>query len=244
MNQQQYLDAVAAMRKDRRISQIQHGLINNNFIRTINYHSTPAFDKKKFEGQLQFLSRYFAPVKLSDIDHFVDAGRWDKDKPGVILAIFEGFRNHYDVMYPLLEEYGMTGWFYIPAFYPDVPVQEQKAFSEAHELHITHPEEYPDGRFALNWDEIKEISKNHMICCHSGSHFEIKLDSSNEDMEREIVEAHKRFKEEGLDVDVFCWLYGEEYSYNPRAAEYIQKAGYRYVVGNLKMERVVDNKPK
>jgi hypothetical protein len=78
-----------------------------------------------------------------------------------------------------------------------------------------------------------------VLCCHSGTHFQICLDTPEEVMRYEIVDARRHLQARaGAECPVFCWLYGEEYSYNPRAAVYIQEAGYRYVIGNLKMERV------
>lgn len=58
-------------------------------------------------------------------------------------------------------------------------------------------------------------------------------------MQREIVEA-KRYLEEkiGREVEVFCWLYGEEYHYNEKAHKFLKEAGYKYVVSNLKLERI------
>lgn len=240
MQLEEFKKALAAVKQDHRLKDIQRGLLNNNFIRTINYHNTHISDKARFEKEIAWFSKHFSAVNLEDINRFLDTGKWHKDKPGLILAIFEGFRHHYDVMHPLLEKYGMTGWYHIPPFFLDVPVEQQLEFAEAHELHISKPEEYADGRHALTWDEVREIAKNHVMCCHSGTHYEIKLDTSDEDMEREIVQSKKRFEDmAGVPVDVFCWLYGEEYSFNPKAAVHIQNAGYHYVVGNLKIERVI-----
>jgi len=91
----------------------------------------------------------------------------------------------------------------------------------------------------MNRKEVRAIARNHVISCHSGSHFQIMRDTSDEDMEREIVVA-KSCLESMIDrpVELFCWLYGEEYSWNPRAARYIETAGYRYVIGNLKIEKI------
>jgi peptidoglycan/xylan/chitin deacetylase (PgdA/CDA1 family) len=239
MDTQTFENALAHLQQDHRVADTHDGLIRSSFIRTVNYHSTAAINLENFEQQLRFFSRFYAPVTVTDIDQFLETGRWHKTKPGLILAIFEGFRNHYDVIYPLLEKYSLIGWFHIPAFFPDVPVPEQKHFADEHQLHITHAEEYPDGRFAMNWDEIREISQKHVLCCHSGTHFRIQLDTPEADMRREIVESRAHLEAmTGQECTIFCWLYGEEYSYNPRAAAYIQEAGYRYVIGNLKMERV------
>ncbi len=239
MDDQTFQNAVQNLQADHRVADTNNGILRGSFIRTVNFHSTPAVNRDRYEKQLAFFSRYYSPVTVADIDQYLDTGRWHKDKPGLILAIFEGFRNHFDVIYPLLEKYHLTGWFHIPAFFPDVPIAEQHTFADANQLHITHEEEYPDGRFAMNWDEIRAVSKSHVLCCHSGTHFRIQLDTPEEDMHREIVDSRRHLeKMTGQECTVFCWLYGEEYSYNPRAAVFIQEAGYRYVIGNLKMERV------
>ena len=58
-------------------------------------------------------------------------------------------------------------------------------------------------------------------------------------MYREIVVAKRRLEEKiGRPVDVFCWLYGEEYAFNVNAQKYLKEAGYRYVVSNLKLEKI------
>jgi peptidoglycan/xylan/chitin deacetylase (PgdA/CDA1 family) len=239
MDDKTFDQALARLMQDQRVADTNDGLLRRSFIRTVNYHSTAAVNRDVYEKQLAFFARHYTSVTVEDVDRYLETGHWHKDKPGLILAIFEGFRNHYDVMFPLLEKYGLTGWFHIPAFFPDVPMPEQHSFANAHQLHITHDEEYPDGRFAMNWDEIRAISKNHVLCCHSGTHFRIMLDTAEDDMHREIVESRHHIENmTGKECTVFCWLYGEEYSYNPRAAVFIQEAGYKFVIGNLKMERV------
>ncbi len=116
---------------------------------------------------------------------------------------------------------------------------DQLAFSEAHDLNVSDKNLYPDQRVAMTWDEVREIAGRHEICCHTGNHFEITKETSQEDMQREIVEA-KRYLEEkiGREVEVFCWLYGEEYHYNEKAHKFLKEAGYKYVVSNLKLERI------
>ena len=238
MERQTYEQALRALLETQKVQDVRDGLLRGSFVRAVNFHATLAGDRSKFERQLESYARIFSNVTVEDLDLFLDTGIWHKEKPGLIPAVFEGFRDQYDVMVPLLEAYGLIGWFHIPSFYPDVPVAEQASYGDAHQLHA-HPGEYADGRCAMNWDEIRYIARRHVLCCHSGSHFQIHPDTSDEDMEREIVQAKihlERMAE--APCRVYCWLYGEEFAYNPRAAEYIRKAGFRYVVGNLKIERV------
>lgn len=239
MQSSQFTEWLEKIRQDNRLNDVQRGLLNSNFIRTINYHATGLADAARFERDIASYARHFSSVTVADLDRFIENGQWHKDKPGLILGIFEGFRNHYDVIWPILEKYGLVGWFHIPAFFIDRPAGDQLEWAEAHELHITRPEEYTDGRYAMNREEVREIARNHVISCHSGSHFQIMKDTSDADMKREIVDA-KICLESMTDkpIELFCWLYGEEYAWNPRAASYIEAAGYRYVIGNLKLEKI------
>ena len=232
-------DFLSSICYDKRTLEMVRYLINNSYIRVVNYHNTDPVDADRFEREIASFAEHFTSVSIADLDQFFETRKWHKDKPGLIPAIFEGFRNHYDVMLPILEKYGFKGWFYIPSFFMDVPVKEQLRFTQHYDLTVSHPENYPDGRYALNWDEVRAIAKNHEICCHTGNHFEIRPDTPDFDMYREIV-ISKRVMEEkiGRPVDVFCWLYGEEYAYNTRAHKYLKEAGYRYVLSNLKMEKI------
>lgn len=224
---------------DKRTLEMFRYLVNNAYIRVVNYHNTNLRDKNRFEREIAYFSRHFSPVHLSDIDEFFETHLWKKEKPGLIPAIFEGFRSHYDVIAPILDRYQFTGWFYIPSFFMDVPIEEQAEYSREHKLDITQPEVYPDNRIALTWDEVRKLSIEHEICCHTGNHFEITKETSEDDMKREIVGSKLRLESEiGRNVDVFCWLYGEEYSYNMKAHKFLEEAGYKYVVSNLKMEKI------
>ena len=225
--------------RDKRTLEMFRYLMNNSYIRVVNYHNTNPVDAERFEAEIKYFSQHFVPVTLKDLGQFFETKVRPYDKPGLIPAIFEGFRNHYDVILPILDKYHFTGWFYLPSFFMDVPVMDQLAFSEAHDLNVSDKNLYPDQRVAMTWDEVREIAGRHEICCHTGNHFEITKETSQEDMQREIVEA-KRYLEEkiGREVEVFCWLYGEEYHYNEKAHKFLKEAGYKYVVSNLKLERI------
>jgi len=225
--------------KDKRTFEMFRYLINNSYIRVVNYHNTNDVNSGRFEDEMKYFSKHFVPVAMKDINVFFETHKWPYEKPGLIPAIFEGYRSHYDVMRPILDKYNFVGWFYIPSFFVDVKPIEQLEFCHTHRLRTTGEYMYPDGRIAMSWDEIKELSKRHEICCHTGSHFEITKDTTDEDMHREIVESKRLLEKHiGKPVDVFCWLAGEEYNYNIRAHKHLEEAGYKYVLSNLKLEKV------
>lgn len=232
-------DFLSSICYDKRTLEMFRYLMNNSYIRVVNYHNTDPVDADRFEREIASFAEHFTSVSIADIDRFFETRKWDKDKPGLIPAVFEGFRNQHDVMLPILEKYGFKAWYYIPSFFMDIPVSEQLRFAELYDLTVYRPEVYADGRYAMNWDEVRAIAEQHEICCHTGNHFQIGRDTPDYDMFREIVVAKRVLEEKiGRQVDVFCWLYGEEYAYNQRAQKYLKEAGYRYVVSNLKLEKI------
>lgn len=214
-------------------------LMGSGFLRVVNYHNTKRRDVKRLEAEMAFFAEHFSPVTIADIDEWYQTRRWPKDKPGLIPAIYEGYRDHFEVMMPILEKYGMVGWFYVPSFCLDATTVTQGDFCRIHRLRYSEHGEYPDGRFALSWDELRRISKHHEVCCHTGTHFNLDDSSSEEEMHREIVQSKLRLEKE-LDkaIDVFCWLGGKEYAEYPKSHPYLEEAGYRYLVGNLKIQKI------
>lgn len=224
---------------DKRTLEMFRYLVTNAYIRIVNYHNTLPSDRERIAAELESFGRHFSPVTVADMDEFFATRRWPKEKPGLIPAIYEGYRNQYDVITPLLDRYKMTGWYFIPSFFIDVPPGEQLAYGQKNELPVAQPGMYRDGRVAMSWGEIAEVAKRHEICCHTGSHYQISLDASDEEMHREIVGAKLRLEEQtNRSVSVFSWLWGEEYNYNIRAHKFFEEAGYKYVVSNLKMEKI------
>jgi peptidoglycan/xylan/chitin deacetylase (PgdA/CDA1 family) len=225
--------------RDRRTLEMFRYLVNNAFIRTVNYHTTDRKDAGRIEYQVKYFAEHFAPVSLIDVDEFFETGKWNKKKPGLICCAYEGYRGQYDVLAPILNKYGFRGWFFIPGFFPDVPPPEQEEYSVKNDLETPDSVYYPDGRIAMNRDEIAGLAECHEICCHTGNHFRITKDTSELDMNNEIVDAKRNLEGMiGRSVDVFCWLYGEEYNHNVRAHPFFEAAGYRYVMSNLKIEKI------
>ncbi len=234
---EQFVQSVA---KDKRTLEMFRYLVNNAYIRVVNYHNTNDRDIQRISREISYFSEHFVPVRVRDLDTFFETGKWPYEKPGLIPAVFEGYRSHFDIMREILDRYHFTGWFYIPAFFSEVPAEEQYDFCMNHRLRTRGEYMYPDGRIAMNGEEIARLSENHEICCHTGTHYEITEETTDEDMYREIVASKKKLEEyTGRPVDVFCWLAGEEYQYNKKAQKYLRMAGYKYVVSNLKIEKIV-----
>ena len=235
----QHLSLPEALCRDRYTLETVRLLLNGSFLRVVNYHNTRAADAAKFEREIAFFARHFVSVTPDDLDRFFDTRVWPYDRPGLIPAVFEGWRTHCDVFAPILEKYGFRGWFYVPAFFPDVPIAEQIAYCEPHSLRLFAQEDYDDPRCCMNWEEIRRLAERHEICCHTGSHCRVTDRMTPEEIPREIVES-KRYLEEktGREVSAFCWCGGDDYRGSAFFHSYLREAGYRFLVSNLKLERI------
>jgi len=66
-----------------------------------------------FEAQLQYLRDHgFTTVGLQDVYDLLSTGKPLPPKP-IVLTFDDGYRDHYENAFPLLQKYGMTGTFFI-----------------------------------------------------------------------------------------------------------------------------------
>lgn len=207
-------------------------------IRAVNFHNTPRVREAELARQVAQLARDFSSVNEAELDEFLATGRWSKPKPGVIIAVYEGYRNGYDVMRPLLERHGLVGWFLVITGFINAPVGEQFAFASGHDIDMETREYEADGRYAMTWDEIRELGQRHVIASHTRSHVSLATFDAVE-REREIVGAQRDFERHlGRPVRCFVSLGGPAYGENPATDRLIDIAGYQMVISNLRIQRL------
>ena len=119
--------------------------------------------------ELAGFARDYAPVTLDDLDRLFETGTWHKDKPGLIPVFYEGYRNSATVAAPLCDEFGLTGWFPIATSFVDCDPEHQEAFARAHWISLVE-EDTQGGRIAMNWDEVHDLSRKHVIYPHTAHH--------------------------------------------------------------------------
>jgi peptidoglycan/xylan/chitin deacetylase (PgdA/CDA1 family) len=90
----------------------------------------------------------------------------------MILAFYEGYRNGYDVILPLLEKYRLTGWFFVITGFVDASPADQLRYADLHGIDMAS-REYDDGRYALSWNELMDIDRKHVVASHALSHEEL-----------------------------------------------------------------------
>lgn len=188
-------------------------LLLSPFVRAVNYHDvTPQF-AKNFETHLQFYSKHFVNVAEADLRGFLNGKPWPHSKPGLLLSFDDGLASHIEIVAPLLEKYGFTGWFFVPA----ERVTSRKALGLR--------EEITDER-RLNIDDLRKLDQNHVIGSHTTTHCRLSEDLDQQTLSFEITKS-KSLLEDALqhEVNIFCWVGGEEFTYSKAAADLI-KEGY------------------
>ena len=202
------------------------GLFMGPLARAVYYHDVPPSGAAQFEAQLQCYARYFDPVTEQDLRDLL-AGRARSRRPGLLITFDDGLRSCAEVAVPLLEKYGFTGWFFVPAGLPDLPAEDQPA--AAKDAGIVHYPEYGDPRVFMTWDQIRTLSQKHVVGCHTMTHTWLRSGLPPDVLEREIVDAGRVLSERlGAPARAFCWVGGQEWAYGPEAAQKIRDAGYEF----------------
>ena len=212
-------------------------LATRPLIRALNFHNTPRAQAAHFERQIEHCTRHFSSVNEQELDEYLSTGRWNKPKPGMILAFYEGYRNGYDVIVPLLERYGLVGWFFIITGFVEAPPAEQLDFAKQHGIGMV-TNEYADGRYAMTWSELREIDRSHVVASHARSHR--RLAPMNEEMRKaEIVGAQRTFEERlGHPVRSFAARSGPSYGEHAPTDRLIDAAGHQFVISNFQIQRI------
>lgn len=206
-------------------------------ISAINYHNTPAYRAHEYDRELAALAERFAPTGEDELARFFETGSWPGRKPGVIIALYNGYRNNYDVFRPLLEKHGLIGWFFAASAYASCPAADQVAFSARQNLRLI-PDEYADGRYAMDWTELRALDRDHVVASHTRNHARIAVDDAV-GMEDEIVGAQQDFHANlGHPVRSFAWLLSGTHGQSPLTDACLARAGYEFLFSNFKVQRL------
>ena len=210
-------------------------LLFGDHVRVINYHDIDKSMLDSFEKQLKWFRKNYVNADREVIESLLK-GKWKSTRPGLAITFDDGLRSQYEYVLPLLEKYGFTGWFFVPVQFVETNPSDQMSFGEKNQITI-FDHEFEDERFAMNWDEVKKIdSSGHHIGSHTLNHKRLSENLREVDMQNEIVKS-KYLLEKKLNknIDIFCWVGGEEESYSQKAADLIKKSGYKlsFMTNNL-----------
>lgn len=220
-----------------RAVELEQVFVTQPLIRAVNFHSTSRARLSDYDRQFERYAEGFSSVNQDELAEYLKTGRWHKPKPGLIISVFEGYRNSYDVLTPLIERHGFIGWYWIITGFINAPVQEQLSYAEHHDIDmLTH--DYLDGRYALTWDELRQLDKRHVIACHTRSHQLLSTFAPAERRE-EVIGSQLQFRKHlGHPVRSFVSLTGPAYGEDDATDRLVEEAGFEFVFSNFRIQRI------
>ncbi|WP_432564717.1 hypothetical protein [Kineococcus sp. SYSU DK003] len=222
--------------RDAEVRTVRDAFAGGRLLRVVNYHDTPRASARELRAELAWYAERFVPVTAADVHAFCDTGAWPDPRPGIVPAFFDGFASAVEVALPALEEVGLTGWFYPPTAFLDVPPARQRDFARAHEYGVL---EHPEGRLAMTWDELAALSQRHEVCGHSATHAATAAVDSAGQVAAEVLEPLRRLTEViGRTPAAWAWLGGTAFDPDRPGDRAVAGAGVRLWTSNTSLQRL------
>jgi hypothetical protein len=129
------------------------------------YREDLSVSPQLFEQHLAFLqAEGYTAISLYDLLYHLALGRPLPDRP-VIITFDDGYVDNYENAFPLLEEYGFNGSFFV--------VSE---LAERAQAGMTAPNGFVYADNYMDWDQLREMSEAGMdIECHARVHENLTL---------------------------------------------------------------------
>lgn len=210
------------------------------FLRVINWHNTPASQRGTLRAELAWYRQHYQPLLPADLDRFFETGRWHLDRPGFIPVFYDSFLNNATVAAPVLDELGITGWFFPTTAILSVPPEEQAVYAAEHHITVVE-EERSQPAVAMTWDHLAVIAERHVVAAHTAHHASAASIQSAEDVQREIIDPIRQITDlTGVTPPAFAFLYGTPPDPATPAGAAVLSSGVRYAVSNTAYLRISD----
>jgi len=174
------------------------------------YHSVgnSSDSKRLFEEQILFLKENYTIFKLDELISYLRNNQTIRDNCAAI-TFDDGYRDNYEVAYPILKDLNIPATIYLTAGYLDSG----------------------DNKY-LSWDMAKEMVQSGLISIgdHTYSHPVLSnLDTNLQEIE--IASGRKRIEEVlGINVTSFAYPYGQAAHLSKDTISILKKKGYNNAV--------------
>lgn len=192
-------------------------------IRILMYHrvrNAPAYDQlsvstARFEAQMAYLARNCRVLSMNEA---LDELAGTVTSPGVAVTFDDGYLDNLTEALPILRRYAIPATIFVTA-----------GFSGQTLSHPRYPNADGPSRLHLNWDEVRELSRDPLIQIGSHTLTHPFLSRTAESQAwAEIADSRRQIQAQlGQPVDLFCYPSGDVGS---REAQLVRRAGYRAAV--------------
>lgn len=178
-------------------------------LRIVNYHWTPQEQETTLSSHFEYFETNHTSLNQEQLIAYLN-GDFQPVKPPVVITFDDGFRNNKTVAVPLLDQYNLTGWFFV--------------IGNAGDADGKILEGNLNTRFCMNWQDLLEIqSKGHVIGSHTLNH--ANLGKTFGDELKHELEASRKLLESKLNgpINTFAYPYGTKNSYHREAIQSVTK---------------------
>ena len=168
-----------------------------------------------FKKHLQYLKdKNYTVITFKDLDKIGWRNRFEKDREYIILTFDDGYKDNYDLAFPILKEFNFKATIFLMGSLTynewDVKAGGERKFS------------------LMSVEMIKEMQDYGIeFGAHTFNHPKINT-LSNEEIEHQIVDVKKPLEEKiGKEIITFAYPYG---ILNDYAKEMAKKAGYTFAL--------------
>ena len=168
-----------------------------------------------FKKHLQYLKdKNYTVITFKDLDKIGWRNRFEKDRKYIILTFDDGYKDNYDLAFPILKEFNFKATIFLMGSLTynewDVKAGGERKFS------------------LMSVEMIKEMQDYGIeFGAHTFNHPKINT-LSNEEIEHQIVDVKKPLEEKiGKEIITFAYPYG---ILNDYAKEMTKKAGYTFAL--------------
>lgn len=209
------------------------------YLRVVNWHNTPASQRRRLRRELAWYLERFDPVRPEHLDAFTDTGTWPMPRPGFLPAFWDGYRNHATVAGPVCDELGISAWFFPPTGFLDCEAEQQRSYAAAHDIDLVAEE--PDGPWAMSWDDLATLAVRHTVAAHTAHHVPATAITTEADIRREVHDPVRRLTEvTGRAPASFAFLLGTAPVAGTLAGDGVLGSGVRYATTNTSYLRIAD----
>ena len=173
---------------------LQRLIYSRKHIRVIFYHDTPERVAGNLEAHMRFFKKHYAPVTQEELSDLISEGKWEKDKPGLLITFDDGLRSNYQTAVPIMERHGFKGWHFVPSRVAGLPSRSQVDFASNHS--VRSEETYDDRRIFMNAWELRDLEeRGHVVGCHTRTHRRLDDAAPPAIVEAEVVTAKRELEE-------------------------------------------------